>query len=1004
MLVCDDSRFANYQMLYIQSRNCRWVKYTLDGSDPLKSGSLYTRPENLINTGTLRIVVAALANSGEILRKTVTYRVKPESRLKIVSDVQNGLYDHDLKIGLYSKEDVDLHYTFGERSPEIFDLVYDGGVAIEAIPNTVKHAVLRIRARDPAHGWAGEYRFFYALDGRRVREDGYDPDSETTPAIGDVLRVHTDGATPSNRPVTIEAESEQGRPIVYEIGFNSIPPEPSALSPRVEKDLTLHVPYGMEASFNLKLASVDEQGRLTHAELTRVDFDRKPPVLPRFSFPPGEKRYDIGIELLLSGEGAFEYEITDNGTIPPDPAEGSPKYDRAIDLKGTPGKAVDYYLKIRARDELGNTSVPFGPFLYRIDLRPPEVLQMSGVRDGGVYNRDIVSLVLSQSDVHIHYTFTDDGSEPPDPSEKSPLANGSLEFPGAAGEVTSYRVKLLPFSHFYQLSGQVQSLTFAIDLKRPQAPRVSGFSEGERYNKPVLVVFQPVDASDTVFVSYTLGMSEPPDPVTFGKPYTEPLVFDVPEGEDTAIELRSVSISESGNRSYPDQYSRFRIDKKPPPDPEISGIPAGGVSREPIRVRLEAVEGQIYYNLTDDGSLPRLPLAHPDNLYTSVIQLLGQDGEQITYKFVARTVDGLGNASSDSSIYSVTIDKKAPDPPPAPDIFEYWDSRRRKTVAVWHVPVDHQLFYRVGSDDSEYLRYTGPIVIDAPTVSLSAYIEDSVGNRSPEAAFASTPERRPEKPLIAGVEQGGIYTRGVKMALSRVEGVIRYELTVDGTIPPDALFDSPEGNATMFFDCRSGESITYRMAVRVYNPSRPELVSDPVYIRFTIDRNPPVAPRVVGIENGGYYLGTQILELTVPEGRIFYRLTRRNEQQRETTPSGFGPYKGMITLPGRDGEVTSYRMEAYSVDEAGNRSRSLRSLAISIDRKAIYVSLAGDDNQDGTRERPFRSLEKGLLTSLETGRKILYLSRGEFLLGQSLQMAGVAEAGAVKAGSLMLQG
>jgi len=395
-------RFANYQMLYIQARNCRWVKYTLDGSDPLDHGRVYTRPENLIHTGNLRVVVAALANSGEILRKTVSCHVNQESPLKVVSDVQNGLYDHDLKIGLYSKEDADLYYTFSERPPESFDLIYDQGIDVDTIPNTVKYAVLRIRGRDPVYGWAGEYRFFFALDGRESQQEKNGPGAEVSPPVDDVLRVHTDATGPSSKAVAIKAESEKGRPVVYEIGFNTVPPDPAALSPRVEGELLLGVPYGMEAVFYLKLASVDDEGRLTHAQgVTKVEFDRKPPVPPRFSFPHGQESYDTGIKLLLSGEGTFEYEVTDNGTIPSDPTEGSPKYERVIDLPGVPGSAVDYYLKIRASDDLGNTSVPFGPFLFRIDLRPPRVPSIAGVRDGGVYNRDIVALSFEQSNVHI---------------------------------------------------------------------------------------------------------------------------------------------------------------------------------------------------------------------------------------------------------------------------------------------------------------------------------------------------------------------------------------------------------------------------------------------------------------------------------------------------------------------------------------------------------------------------------------------------------------------------
>lgn len=981
--------FANYQMVCIQTRNSQWVRYTLDGSDPADGGTLYNGPLNLIRTGDLTIRAAALSSSGEIMRDSVFFSVRPENRLKIVSDVQNGEYDHSLEIGLYLKEDVDLFYNFTEREPEEFDFKYRNGISVDAIEYSLKYSVLRARAKHPEFGWGAVYRFFYVIDGREQPRSAAQKDSQKLEIVTDVIRVNTDHIQATNMPVTIVASSEQGRTVVYEIAAGSLPPAPSSISPVVKGPLYLQVPYGMETVFNLKFASIDELGSVAMLEEpVQVVFDRKPPILPEFSFPPGQRSYDTGVELVLTGEGKFEYEVTDDGTIPPDPAEGSSLYEGQIDLSGTAGKVVDYYLKIRARDELGNASVPFGPFFYRIDLRPPVVPQIVGIKDGGVYNREAVSLSLLESNVHVHYTVGADGEVPDDPTVNSPLLDRSVEFSGVEGSAKSFQLKLLPFSQFYQLRGDVQPISFRIDLDRPDPPQVTGFDEGARYDKPVLVSYQPAEDGDKVFVSFTTDSTDPPDPVTFGILYTEPLSFDVTEGKELKVELRSVSVSSSGNRAYPDRHSRFTIDKKPPPDPQINGIPEGGVSREAIRIHFEAPEGNVYYSLTEDGSLPRLPLAHPDNLYNSVIQLLGQVGEEITYRIVARAVDDLGNASSDSTIHSVLIDKKGPDAPAAPEILDHQGDNGGSTIVAWKVPIGHKLYYSTADEGAEFQLYAGPFVSDQHTITLAAYLEDTAGNRSPESSFTSTPARRPASPKITGVEDGGVYNRRVVINLQNLEGRIRYELTVDGTVPPDATHNSPLGRPVMSFDCQAGESLVFRLTIRLFHPERQELFSDPVSLRFAVDKSPPVAPKVVGVEDSGYYLGARRIELESVEGQIMYAFGSDDNLSGDVPDSSFVPYVGPINLAGRDGAVTPYGIQAFTVDTAGNRSQNTRKLSFAIDRKGIYVSTGGNDEFDGTRESPFRTIEKAMIFSLETGRKIIYLSKGEFELDTSLQLSG----------------
>ncbi len=1006
-----EGRFANYQLLFIQSKNLRWIRYTLDGSDPVDTGVPYKGPRNLILTGKVTLSVAAETITGRMLREKVHFEVNQETGSRVVSDVHSGVYDHSLKVGLYAREDLKLYYNYSNRTPGRSDLVYTRRLFIKPIENTIKYTILRVRPYHSQKGWGEQYRFFYVLNDRN--EVPGDKDQTTSQSgeketgedsVGHTVReepVETDDrilveqipAIRTAGPVVIKAQSEKKRKVVYEIAFNASPPMPTSDSPAVPQKIILSVPFGLEGTFSLRFASVGTDGSITHLEKpVAVQFDAKPPRLPEFSFPPRQEAYDTGFRLALNGEGTFEYELTDDGTVPPDPTEGSSVYRDYIRINGRYNSLVSYYLKLRCRDELGNISETFGPFLYRIDLREPQLPLVSGVKDGAVFNKQTVTLSVDRGNVHVHYTVSDDGSEPPEPTVNSPLLEESTNFTGQADRIKTFRVKLLPFSQFYQLSGKVTSLSFGIDLQKPGVPTVSGISDGGRYNQPVMVVIQPRSPDDTVYVSYSREGTDPPDPVSSGIPYTEPLSFDCAEGREVLIEMRIVALSKHGNRSEPDLYTRFTLDKLPPLDPKMTGIPESGVTKDSLRVGFEAAEGKIYFSYTDDGSTPRLPQIDPKNLFASLTYLPGREGQEVTYRFAARAVDDLGNTSQGLKIHSVTVDRKIPSQPVEPEILDYWDGESRKTIVSWNVPVGHRLYYSMSDEngaEAQFELYSDSFNLDLPQaadkVAIRAYLEDPAGNRSTVASFVSHPERKPRIPVISGVRAGDVLNSRVLVNIENAEGVIRYELSTDNSPPSPVGPDSPEGRKTMIFDVDPGESIPFSLRIRTFHPNRPELSSDPVSVSFVIDKDPPLIPTALALEDNGYYLGSRVVRFEEQEGQIFYTLSS-GENVAPPALDDFKPYDGEFNLEGQEGSTVYYRLEAYAVDAAGNRSRSNIQYGLHIDRKGIYVSSSGDDDNEGTRVRPFRSIQKGLDYLHRTGRKILYLSVGNYNLRETVTL------------------
>jgi hypothetical protein len=90
-------------------------------------------------------------------------------------------------------------------------------------------------------------------------------------------------------------------------------------------------------------------------------------------------------------------------------------------------------------------------------------------------------------------------------------------------------------------------------------------------------------------------------------------------------------------------------------------------------------------------------------------------------------------------------------------------------------------------------------------------------------------------------------------------------------------------------------------------------------VSFVIDKNPPRIPTAFGIENNGYYLGSRIVRFEEQEGQIFYALS---SGANATSPSldDFKPYDGEFDLEGREGSAVFYTLEAYAIDDAGNKS------------------------------------------------------------------------------------
>ncbi len=84
-----------------------------------------------------------------------------------------------------------------------------------------------------------------------------------------------------------------------------------------------------------------------------------------------------------------------------------------------------------------------------------------------------------------------------------------------------------------------------------------------------------------------------------------------------------------------------------------------------------------------------------------------------------------------------------------------------------------------------------------------------------------------------------------------------------------------------------------------------------------------------------------------------------------------------VQLLGKKNQVGLVNVEAYLVDSSGNKSRS-SFLRFTLDPSIIYVagnvSPVKNGNPDGSRERPFQTLDEAIALALKEGRRVIYVA------------------------------
>jgi len=1014
-------RFSNAQLLYIVSRGLEEVRYSLDGSDPRTGGTRYAGPVLIAREGSVSLSVVGVTQGGEIIEKSLSYEGERGSLLS----TPQGFYDGAVLVDLEGLRD--FRYRLEDIPVTRTDAVLTRGLEIRPIPNTRRSVILRLN--DSPEEGTPDFRYTFILDsrdvppprihlfspeadrisfalereteveteyavfidGRPYRSGVYSGPVEVTLPRGvtsgeGLLRARSrSGAgswsdfseeefvfsTGSPSPVSVILSPEGPSPakkISFEAGLDRVvryelrsitDPERRVTerSGRLEDGDIISIPYSTRERSVLSYATFDSRGNASPERSVELVLDHDPPVEPEISIE--------GRQARIRGSEETYVRVVSDGVLE---LPGFRGYERPFELPLVPDRRVGYTIEAYTRDAVGNASAVVSKRVY-VDDRPLTIPPLIGVEDGKHYSADAVrvSAAFPSPGLSLHYTLSLDGTVPPLPTETAATLEDPLEVFGTDGEVVSVHLRVRVRSEESGRFGEDKTIRFVIDREVPELPPLLGVENGGVYRGGREVTLGDSEPGSSLFL--VLSDDEAGER-SRRIPYDGPILLDVPEGTRTEFFLAVEIVDAAGNRSSSAFPTRVVIDRQVPGAPEPSLTYQDGV---PL-LRLEGGDGDLFYSLTPRPGIPEAPDQN-STLYTGPVSL-----DPGRYLLSAREIDAAGNAGPVTYSSEIHIPTPDEDLYASPVLLADWQGENG--VLIWPEAHRRDLRYRFSFLAEDDMRlYTGPVEFRIPEDTAEVALEYLLfeGQERPRRLVV----RRPGSPGLPEISPEEDYrTREDVEVTATGAGTLRYEISTTGP-PASVSRRSPEWPGTVQLPGRDGETVVFDLALRSFTDAG---AGEVVRRTFVVDRSPPGAPRLTNAQDGEFYDDSRRITLEHDDADVFYRVLRNPDTR--AAEAQFEGYSEPILLEAVDGELSNYRIEAYSVDAVGNRSPQTAVWSVYLDREIIYVAPDGSDRGAGTRESPFQTLGRAVERIRESDRETIFLATGVYEISRPLRSDG----------------
>ncbi|MDC7227183.1 MAG: chitobiase/beta-hexosaminidase C-terminal domain-containing protein [Spirochaetales bacterium] len=1027
--------FLNTQLLYIDKEGFEWIRYTLNGYDPEESGSEYNEPVEIRRYGTVNLKIAAKPyNSSRIIRKDITYQVNTKAPLKNVPE--SGIYADTITF----RSNLSGHrYCLEDRSPNADDPVIYEKLQINPIYGGVKYSTVRINNSD--NPTEGDYRFFYVIDDRfpaspiiecdsrlpsenivdvsisgPVYSDIYYSIDGTTPGkssnlykksfsleipenknagsviikaravslngkpSGIVSRIFTYDTMPPEKPeVSIVKNSDSG---LYELEYSLLDDERlfftisetedadySNFYPVSRENFFLDIPDGMTKNFQFIFAAADSAGNWSEkTEPIKITIDKTVPPSPVVTFENNkitiESSYKIFYNLAITRNDRMLFSKND-------------KYETPVLLEDD---FLDGTLSLNVTLQDENNRQYNYRYKYYFPEKPRE-------KEAVLFSRKSED-IYSGSDV-IFYAYPDGINEELfyflteyDNEGKGILSgpfdtNGIITIEGTDKRKIDYLLEVYSINKESGKKSKVSNYEFTIDNEKPAIPVISGIENGAVVSDRVIISHES-DEDSIVFLNSSndkesLGYLFTDDSIIFNKD----IVFDVEENEEKDFFLKIGAGDAAGNSVENEEIFRFRIDKKAPDFSNLHLNVDSAVHNDNIEITCDNYHDIKYYYETGlKGTSVPIPDLNSDFF---IDKLILENNINKDSSFIIKIIpaDTAGNIGKFPMSFMYRIDKDIP-VTCEPEVS--LNENNNKVFVSWPLSED-RIYYRITKDgpDKEtegWIEYFNPFSVkyssSTKDIVIEYYFEDDAGNKS------STAGKRIDLPttlntvLAEGIVNNSFYNTDLELKKSESRSLIRYEISTEQVIPPEVSVFSPELPEILPFRIADGESINFTVSLKEYKDYNDRIGGAEQVLRFTIDKQNPEPPVIRGINDGEYYLDNCSASFESSADKIFFSISNNTDQE-----SVFTEYKEQFEIKSPEGTFYSFTINAYTEDFAGNKS-SVKSWNITIDKEIIYVSKDGKDYYEGTRSKPFQSINKALEQVKLSERKTIFLEEGVY--------------------------
>ena len=256
-----------------------------------------------------------------------------------------------------------------------------------------------------------------------------------------------------------------------------------------------------------------------------------------------------------------------------------------------------------------------------------------------------------------------------------------------------------------------------------------------------------------------------------------------------------------------------------------------------------------------------------------------------------------------------------------------------------------ELWYRIVGTEG-FIRYQGPFVLTAPesvrsTIAVESYALRN-GRRSAITRTTTVIDRREIQvpPLSTVPALSNAESISIEIFRPSEDIEVFYEIRTDGSQAPLPTERSAAAESRILIQAPNGRVTSFNVALRArfVGTTRWSAVRR---LQFTVDRDPPRAPRPESPRSGTFPEAV-ILRFVLPgAGEALWFRTAENED--------FRLYAQPVVLDVPVGSVQDFRIDAYVEDLAGNRTRLDEPIGITVDRSAPSAPdiLIGGSEADG---------------------------------------------------------